>query len=302
MTNSAVNQDEKMTIGLVGLGSMGMPMLERLAGAGHDVVFFARRDEVVAAAATSGAVACDSVGDCASRSDVLFLCLRNDEQIADIALGPGGVLAVMRPGSTLLVHTTCTPETAALLAAAGAERGVGVADAPVDGIPNDVRDGTLMVYLGADDRSASVVRPLLEAYANAIVHIGGPGQGHRAKLLHIIMTGVHVRLVEEMAALGEELDLDARNVLTAISQTSASSTLLQYALAFADDPRDFAEAVRPFLSNDINAYNGYFEKAGLEGFPLVSALRAEARSWGNVVDDGEETGRLQEWERTTAST
>ena len=297
MSNSPLNQGEKLTIGFVGLGNMGMPTLQRVSGAGYDAVFFARRDEVIATAQSHGAVACDSTADCARKSEVLFLNLRTDEQIVEVALGPDGVLSAMRPGSTLIVHTTCTPETAAQLAAVGAERGVGVVDAPVDGIPNDILNGTLSVFMGADERSASIARPLLEIYSARVEHIGSPGQGHRAKMVMILMLGAHMKMMSDAVDLAERLDIDVRSTLTEISKTSASSTALQYALAFSEDPRDFAEAVRPFLSNDITAYDDFFAKSGVDGGMLLEVARAVAI--GGV--ESEATERLQQWERTSAA-
>lgn len=97
-----------VNVGMIGLGEMGMPMLERLRTAGHDVSFHARRPEVVARATGLGA---NAAADFADR-DVVIICVYSDDQVREV--GPEA-LATMRPGSTLVNHTTGSPTTVQLL-------------------------------------------------------------------------------------------------------------------------------------------------------------------------------------------
>ena len=90
---------------MVGLGEMGMPMLERLRAAGHDVTFRARRSEVRAHATSLGAAA---AGDFADR-DAVIICVYSDDQVRQV--GPE-ILATMKPGAMLINHTTGRPTTA----------------------------------------------------------------------------------------------------------------------------------------------------------------------------------------------
>ena len=71
-----------MNVGLVGLGEMGMPILERLRAAGHDVSFRARRPEVIAHAAGLGA---RPAADFADR-DTVITCVFSTTRYA--TLGP----------------------------------------------------------------------------------------------------------------------------------------------------------------------------------------------------------------------
>ncbi|NED60092.1 NAD(P)-binding domain-containing protein, partial [Streptomyces sp. SID10244] len=55
-------------VGFIGAGQMGEPMVRRLLGAGHDVVLYARRDEVRTRLSEAGARLADSVADVAARA------------------------------------------------------------------------------------------------------------------------------------------------------------------------------------------------------------------------------------------
>src|SRR5262245_23574863 len=120
-----------MNVGMIGLGEMGMPMLERLRAADHDVTFRARRAEVIERATTLGAKATDEFAD----RDAVVICVYSDEQVRDV--GPDA-LATMPPGSTLVNHTTGSPTTAMLLAEVAEPRGVRVLDAALSGGPDDI--------------------------------------------------------------------------------------------------------------------------------------------------------------------
>lgn len=51
---------ERQTLGFIGLGNMGRPMVDHLMGAGHALRVYARRPDVMQPFVTRGAVACAS--------------------------------------------------------------------------------------------------------------------------------------------------------------------------------------------------------------------------------------------------
>jgi 3-hydroxyisobutyrate dehydrogenase-like beta-hydroxyacid dehydrogenase len=61
-----------VTIGFIGAGRLGEPMVRRLLGAGHDVVVYARRNDVRSRVRDEGASLSDAVADLAECSDILI--------------------------------------------------------------------------------------------------------------------------------------------------------------------------------------------------------------------------------------
>ncbi len=79
---------DAMDVGFVGLGKMGLPMVERLRAANHQVRFYARRPEVIEAGRQLGAEPAASVSDVASNVDVMIICVYSDAQVHELTLGP----------------------------------------------------------------------------------------------------------------------------------------------------------------------------------------------------------------------
>jgi 3-hydroxyisobutyrate dehydrogenase-like beta-hydroxyacid dehydrogenase len=99
------------TVGFLGAGQLGEPMVERLLGAGHDVVVYARREEIRRRLEAKGAATADSVADLARGSDVLISCLFSDAQLRETGIGPDGFIANARQGAVFVSHTTGTLPT-----------------------------------------------------------------------------------------------------------------------------------------------------------------------------------------------
>jgi 3-hydroxyisobutyrate dehydrogenase-like beta-hydroxyacid dehydrogenase len=230
-------------VGMVGVGAMGMPMLERLRDAGHDVAVRARRPEVVEQAHRLGATDMDDCSDC----DVVVICVYTDEQVR--VVGPD-VLGTMAPGSTLVNHTTGHPTTVAQLADEAATRGVRVLDAALSGGPADIRAGRLTLLVGGDGGVLDDVRPVLASYSDPILHVGGVGDGQRIKLVNNALFAAQVALVAEAERVAQGLGVDPMTALDAIQHCSGDSRVLRTVLGAGSSDR-LQELAGPFIAKDV---------------------------------------------------
>ena len=171
-----------LRVGFVGLGNIGMPMAERVLGAGfattvHDVV-----RERVATLVARGAAPAASPRDCAARSDVVGICVRDDAQVRDVVLGDDGILAGASSGAVVAVHGTVYHDTVLVLGAAAAARGVGFVDACVTGGAAGATAGTLTTMVGGASQDVEKVRPMLDAFSKVVIPTGPLGTGTVVKL------------------------------------------------------------------------------------------------------------------------
>ena len=88
-----------------------------------------------------------------------------------------GVLKHMRAGSTLIDHTTSSPELAEVIFAKAKERGIEAIDAPVSGGEIGARNGKLVVMAGGTQEGIVKVRGLLQIYAQEVQHMGPAKSG-----------------------------------------------------------------------------------------------------------------------------
>ena len=172
--------------GFIGLGNIGLPMAKRLASGGlattvHDVV--PGRDTQVA-----GARGTASPREVAAASDVIGLCVRDDADVRAVMLGEAGVLAGAARGAIVAIHSTVQPATVIEVAAAAAERGVGVIDACITGGAAGASAGTLTVMVGGEAAHVEYARPFFDCFAKKVVHTGPLGTGCKMKLCNNLMT------------------------------------------------------------------------------------------------------------------
>src|SRR5260370_19229536 len=146
-------------MGLVGAGRLALPMVERLAAAGHDLVVYARRPETRAALEQLGVGQTGDLSEGAAGEDVLLFCVFNDEQVAEIAELLAGALP---DGAVLASHVTGREAT--LRALAARFPGIEVVDAPVSRVAADIRAGHLTRLLGAPPRAPAPAAPPIPAY------------------------------------------------------------------------------------------------------------------------------------------
>ena len=103
--------------------------------------------------------------------------------------------------------STSDPTSTAAIAAELADLGVDFADAPLSRTPKEAWEGTLDTMVGATDERVPTLMPVLETWAGRIVHIGGPGDGHRMKLINNFISLGYAALYSEALALAGKVGI-----------------------------------------------------------------------------------------------
>ncbi|OBI61623.1 6-phosphogluconate dehydrogenase [Mycobacterium sp. E796] len=222
-------------------------MVVRLIDAGHDVRALARSDEQRRDLAWLGAHAVGDVGELGPWADVVVVCVFTDEQVRQVCLD-GALLSTMRPGSTLVVHTTASPKTIEAIAARAAD--VGVVDAPVSGGPHDIAAGMLTLFVGGADAAVNRVRTVLGCYGDPVLHVGPIGAGQKVKLVNNALFAGHIGLLAEAIRLGESLGVPESTLLEALPQGSAASRVLDI-VAARGSVGSFIEVAGEFVAKDV---------------------------------------------------
>ena len=212
-------------VGYVGLGIMGGPMARHLAAASHSVVVYNRTttkaEEWVKAHGGSFALTPREV---AEQSDVVFMCVGNDDDVRSVVYGADGVLAGMSTGKTLVDHTTASATLARELSVVCAEKGVGFVDAPVSGGQAGAENCQLTIMCGSDDVAAfERIEPIVDAYAKRCKQLGGAGSGQLAKMVNQICIAGIAQGLSEALNFAMRAGLDPDDVVDVISKGAAQS-------------------------------------------------------------------------------
>ena len=220
---------ELKRIAFLGLGVMGAPMAGHLARAGHtDTVYNrtpARAQALVEKHRGEGldVASAATPAEAASGQDAVIACVGNDDDLAQVALGDAGALAAMAAGTLFIDHTTVSPAIARRVAEAADARGILALDAPVSGGQAGAENGKLAIMCGGSQAAMERARPVMEAYAARIVHIGGPGAGQACKAVNQICIAGVLAGLSEGVRFAQASGLDMDRVLEAISGGAAQS-------------------------------------------------------------------------------
>jgi 3-hydroxyisobutyrate dehydrogenase-like beta-hydroxyacid dehydrogenase len=186
-------------VGVVGLGHMGHAFAVNLLQDGYQVLACDRDAE--RARALSGARAAAELADLAS-CDVVLTSLPDDDALAAVALGAGGLVAALAPGAVHISMSTVSPGISRRVAEAHARRKQDYVAAPVLGNPDFARERKLFVLAAGSRAALEKVRPLLQRLGQHLFVIGeDPGLANLMKL------GANTLIATTLECMGEVLAL-----------------------------------------------------------------------------------------------
>lgn len=269
------------TIAFIGLGIMGAPMAGHLIAAGHDVIGHNRSRPAVDALVAKGGRAAGSTADAVRDADVVITMVPDSPDVESLALGPDGIYANAKPGTLHLDCSTIRPDVARVLAAAGAEQGVRVVDAPVSGGEAGAVEGTLSIMVGGADDDVATARPYLDVVGQTVVHVGPAGAGQTVKAANQLIVAGTLELVAEAIVFLEAHGVDTEAATTVLAGGLAGSTVLDRKAA-GMRAREFAPGFRIDLHHkDLGIVTAAAREAGVaiplgaQVAQLMGALRAQ---------------------------
>ncbi|HTR96008.1 MAG TPA: NAD(P)-dependent oxidoreductase [Trebonia sp.] len=226
-------------VGFVGLGNMGIPMTARLIAAGYRVHGFdtsplAMENFTAIGSSESGgaAVPAASLDAVVEGADAVIVMLPDSDIVERVMLGrlasspataPGGLLASLPPGITIIDMSSSDPARTKILASVTAEAGVTLIDAPVSGGVAGAKAGTLTVMVGGPAESFERFKPMLSAIGSRVVHAGPVGAGHAVKALNNLMSAANLLASAEALIAGQRFGLDPAVMLEIINGSSGRS-------------------------------------------------------------------------------
>ncbi len=258
----------KQSVGLIGVGLMGHGIGKNIVAKGYPLTVLAHRNRApVEDLLAKGAKEVKSARELAQASDVIILCVTGSPQVEETIFGKDGVLEGLRSGTVVVDCSTAEPGSTMKVAAAIAGKGGRFVDAPLVRTPKEAEEGRLGVMTGGDPEVIKEIRPILECFAEAVVHAGGIGAGHTLKLINNFIALGTAAAVAEGIATAARAGVDMTALRDVVSSGGANSVmferLIKVPLANDDTAAKFA------ISNaakDLRYYTNMAENLPVAGF------------------------------------
>ncbi len=214
------NNKLKPSIGFIGMGHMGSHMAQRLLDAGYQLTVYDRTEEKAQEVGQRGAQVAQTPKDLAANCQVVMACVTNDEAQQDVVFGPEGALAGVHGDSMIIDLSTVSPGASRRLYQAAKEQGVPMIDAAVSGSLPQVDQGSLVIFVGGEQKTYQECKPLLDVLGTSSFYMGPSGMGTTMKLVVNTLLGLGMQALAEAIALGEKAGLEKGLLLDVMGQTT----------------------------------------------------------------------------------
>ena len=274
-----------MKIGFIGLGIMGKPMAKNILKSGIGELYVNTRNKSVVEELVTAGAAYATYQELGEKCDVILTMLPNFPQVKSVMLGENGVANSMRTGSVFIDMSSINPVASKEIAAALAEKGVDMLDAPVSGGEPKAIDGSLSFMVGGKQEIFDTYKPLLLTMGTSVVRCGEVGAGNTTKLANQIIVACNIQALSEALTLAQKAGVDPGLVFQAIKGGLAGSTVMN-----AKAPMMIAGNDKPGFKIDLHIkdLNNALDCAHTVGAPVpMTAQVQEIMQWMHNHEGGQ---------------
>ena len=230
---------DKLKIGWIGLGKMGVPMSKNLLKAGYPVTVYNRTKEKTKE--VEGAQVADSAKAVAEGMDVIISMISDDAVLEAISFGPGGAFEGAKSGAVFIDMSTVSPASSACVAEAAESKGIKYLRAPVSGSTVLADAGTLTIFASGPKDGYDTCVELFDVMGQKSFHLGTGEEARYLKLTINMMVGLSAAMVGEALTFGECGGLDWEQMIEIINSSVVASPLVGYKAQALKD-RNYAPA------------------------------------------------------------
>ncbi|MBI4825606.1 MAG: decarboxylating 6-phosphogluconate dehydrogenase [Nitrospirae bacterium] len=257
-----------MQIGFIGLGRMGINMVQRLLDGGHEAIVYNRTPEKVKQAEALGAIASDSIESLVNKLQsprIVWLMVpagaATDEIIKETT-------SFLKEGDILIDGGNSFYKDSVKRAEMFKEQGIYFLDIGTSGGIWGLKRGYCMM-IGGKREVFERVEPILKTLApkDGYAHVGPNGAGHFVKMIH---NGIEYAMLQsyaegfEILKAKKDFDLDLKQISELWNHGSViESWLLELAgYAFDKDPK-------------LDSIKGYVEDSGEGRWTVAEAIEQD---------------------------
>lgn len=215
---------EKKTVGMLGLGIMGSAMSPHLMAAGYQVVGTDIDPVRLQSFVQAGGIAATSAREVAEKAAVVISVLPSVKALDDIACGAQGLLSANREGLILIEASTLPLEDKLRVQRALLPR-VTMLDCPLSGTGAQAAAKDLLVYASGDAEAIKTCGPVFQAFSRAHHNLGEFGNGTKMKYIANLLVAIHNVAAGEAFVLGMKAGLDPQQIYDVVGDGAGGSRM-----------------------------------------------------------------------------
>jgi 3-hydroxyisobutyrate dehydrogenase-like beta-hydroxyacid dehydrogenase len=210
------------TVGLIGVGKIGLPIAENLIKSGYRVLGYRRSS--LANFEKLGGIAATSPADVGAQADIVLSCMPSAEALNEVVQGKQGLVHSARPGQIVVeLGSHLVPDKERQIAPLAA-KGTIFIDGEVGGTPGMVLARKAVVYIAGDAEAAKTVEPVVRGFTDICHYFGPFGSASKVKLINNLLVTVHTAAAAEAMALARKTGVDMELLIKAVAGGSGGST------------------------------------------------------------------------------
>ena len=215
------------TIGFIGLGIMGKPMVNNLIKAGERLLVYdldSKQVETTCAAINVLSASC--VMEIAQNCSIIITMLPNSPESEEVIIGEKGIIQFAKTGTIVIDMSSIDPTVSIKIGKKLLEKGIEFLDAPVSGGEPKAIDGTLSIMVGGKKEVFEKTLALFKVMGQTYTLVGEIGSGNFTKLSNQIIVALNIAAVSEALILAKKAGLSPTTVFKAIKNGLAGSAVL----------------------------------------------------------------------------
>ncbi len=222
-----MSAEQKETICVFGLGSMGFGMASSLVSAGYKTAGFDLNKDQETKLKQQGGIDL-SKADALAAADIVVLVVDNAAQTESLLFGEEGLAPAMKSGAVVISCATLPPEFARSCEKRLKEMGIHYLDAPISGGSVKAAQGALTMMTSGTEAAYKASQPALDAMAEKVFKLGDEaGPGSAMKIVNQMLAGVHIAAAAEAITFGMTQGVDPKTTVDVISECAGTSWMFE---------------------------------------------------------------------------
>jgi 3-hydroxyisobutyrate dehydrogenase-like beta-hydroxyacid dehydrogenase len=211
----------------------------------------------------------------------VLLCVTGSPLVEQLIYGEYGLLGAVREGLIIADCSTAEPDSTVKIAADIEAKGGHFVDTPMTRTPREAEAGKLGLMTGGPEAVIAEIRPVLECFADTIVHAGAVGSAHQLKLINNFLSICHAAVAAEAITVAAKAGVDMKSLRDIVMAGGAASTMFGRLInvPLADDDSHAQFAIRN-ARKDLRYYTNMTER-----MPVTSFLAETAHQMTVMADN-----------------